>query len=166
MKLWQTVVISKLYTNINNLEKIPYKYLVNTLFKPKNLLFSFISLNYYTKKSMQILPKKLFMTKHRILGATNLRQPRKLYTAAGCDGWAISKVCLAPCHFVKIPFYIFVQLIGRGSNFFLTFSCDFTNLKTVRLYQIISVCTLKAYPTIKGMIRPKDQVEHVEQIYN
>ena len=35
LKLQQIVVISQLYTKINNFDKISYKYLVNTLLKPK-----------------------------------------------------------------------------------------------------------------------------------
>ena len=40
LKLQQIVIVSKLYTKINNFNKMPYKYLVNTLSK-KNFYPSF-----------------------------------------------------------------------------------------------------------------------------
>ena len=88
LKLWQSVVISKLYNKVKIFDKIPYKYLVNTLIKLKN--YFFLSFPWILhKKSVQILPKKKITTKHHMFGATKLQQTRKFYTTAGCDGWDI-----------------------------------------------------------------------------
>ena len=69
---------------MNNIDKIPCKFLVNTLLKPKKNSFHFLELLH--KKERANSTKKLFTTKHRMFGATNLRQPRKFYTIAGCNG--------------------------------------------------------------------------------
>ena len=45
----------------------------------------FISLNFKIKER-EIATKKVFMTKHGMVGATNLRKPRIFYTTTGCDG--------------------------------------------------------------------------------
>ena len=54
---------SKLHNKIQNIILLPYK--------------------------QKIRPKKELTTKHRMFGSTNLGQPRKFYTTAGCDGWDI-----------------------------------------------------------------------------
>ena len=86
MKLQQIDKISKLYTKIHNLNEIPYKYLLNTLLKLKNH-FALHFLELLNKKSVNMQQqKKEFTTKHCMFGAKKLRQPRKFYTTAGCDG--------------------------------------------------------------------------------
>ena len=40
-------------------------------------------------------PKSDLTTKHSMFEAIDLRQPRKNYTIAGCDGLDIQKVCWA-----------------------------------------------------------------------
>ena len=73
--------ISKLYTKIHNFNKMDHK----TINTQKKYLLPFFFLN-FTQKSVKMQPKKGFTTKHHMFGATNLRQPRKFYTHAVCDG--------------------------------------------------------------------------------
>ena len=57
--------------------KIPYKHLVNTLYKFKKELLPFISLNFYTKNVYKYgQKKKQFTSKHYMFGAINLCQAK------------------------------------------------------------------------------------------
>ena len=58
LKSQQIGIISKLYTKINNFDKLCYKYLVNTLLKLKNN-FSFHFLELLHKKERSNLTKKI-----------------------------------------------------------------------------------------------------------
>ena len=59
-----------------------FKYTITT----QKYLLPFISLNFYTTRAYKCNQKKLFITKHRMVEATNLRKPRIFYTTSGCDG--------------------------------------------------------------------------------
>ena len=64
------------------------KYTINThkyTMKTKNS-FSLHFLELLQKKSVKMRPKKEFTTKQCMFRSTNLRQPRKFYITAGCDG--------------------------------------------------------------------------------
>ena len=69
---------------MHSLNKIPCKYLVNPLSKLKKKI-GFLFVELFHKKSVKKRSKKEFMTKYHMFGATNLCQPRKCYTIAGCD---------------------------------------------------------------------------------
>ena len=70
---------------MHNINKIPNKYLVNILINSK-ITFALHFLELLHKKSVKMERKKKIMRKKSIFGATNLRQPSKFYTTAGCDG--------------------------------------------------------------------------------
>ena len=68
IKKQQLFVINKVYTKINNVNKIPYKYPVMSQIKLNLLLH---------KKNVKMGPKKEFRTKPSKIGKKNLRQPKK-----------------------------------------------------------------------------------------
>ena len=81
------VVILKLYTKMHNFNKVPYKYLVNTLLKLRNYFCPSFPryFTHFTQECENSTTKRNY-DKHSMFRATNLHQPRKFYTAAGDDG--------------------------------------------------------------------------------
>ena len=88
LKSWQLVVISKLYTKINNFDKIPYKYPVNKLIILNKYFFHSIPWT-VTQKRVCKFYQKNNLRQNTMFGAKENCQQKKIYTTAGCDGWDI-----------------------------------------------------------------------------
>ena len=78
MKSWQIVVISKLYTKMHNINKIPYKYLVNKLFKLKNNFCPSFPWT-FTQKECENTIKQIIYDKTQYVWATNTQAKKILY---------------------------------------------------------------------------------------